>query len=279
MFYICTMDAMTNFKELCLLKNFSEQTINNYIGCLKSVSIYFGCEIEKVTEKELRKFLLSQKHYSSSTRMMYINAFKCFYRLCFDKDFDHKILPRPKVEQKQPDILSVEEVQQIISSIKNIKHKAIVCLMYSCAMRSGEVINLKIKDIDSKNNKINIKNGKGKIDRIVMLDNNLLEILREYYRHYQTNKYLFEGAKGGKYTSRSIQGIIKRAIDSVGINKKISPHSMRHSCITQLIKDGCDIRSVQKLAGHKNINTTANYIKIIDSDVLAIKSPLSKIII
>jgi site-specific recombinase XerD len=147
--------------------------------------------------------------------------------------------------------------------------------MYSCALRVSEVVDLKIKDIDAKNNKINIRNGKGKVDRITMLDNNLLEILRKYFCEYKVKEYLFEGAKGEKYSVKSVQNIIKKAAMSFG--KNISSHSMRHSCLTQLIKNGVDLRSVQKLAGHKNINTTANYIKIIDADITSIESPLTAI--
>lgn len=269
------MDSMTNFNELMVLKNFSKSTIKLYnsgiIQCSKSIKK----EPENITEYDIRVYLLKNKHLSSSTKMSVINSFKTYFRLCFDKDFDHKILPRPKVEQKQPDILSIEEVQGMISKTTNLKHKAIICLMYSCALRVSEVVNLKLKDIDSLNNKINIRNGKGKVDRITMLDKSLLEMLRQYYTEYKVKEYLFEGAKGEQYSVKSVQNIIKKA--SLSFGKNISSHSMRHSCLTQLIKNGVDLRSVQKLAGHKNINTTANYIKIIDSDITGITSPLTSI--
>ena len=261
------------------LKNFSEKTVKNYISIIVNVSNQLGKNSEDVTESDLRSYLLGKRNYSSSTRMAVINAFKCYYRLCFDKGFDNKILPRPKVEQKQPDILSTEEMQSIINSFTNLKHKAIVCLMYSCAMRVGEVTNLKVKDIDSKLNKITIKNGKGKIDRIVMLDNGLLELIRKYWIEYQTKEYLFEGAKGGRYSEKSIQTLVKVATAKVGIKKNISSHSLRHSCLTQMIKNGVDLRTVQKIAGHKNINTTAGYIKLMDFDILRTISPISTLVL
>lgn len=271
------METMKNFNELMFLKNFSEKTVKMYNTTVLYVSEKIGKQPSDITEYDLRAYLLENKKYSSSTRMAIINSFKCYYRLVFDKDFDNKILPRPKVEQKQPDILSIEEVQSSIDSIQNLKHKAIFSLMYSCAMRVGEVCNLKVKDLDTKNDKIIIKNGKGKIDRIVMLDHSLLKLLREYWIVYKTSEYLFEGSKGGRYSEKSIQTLVKCAVTKVGIKKKISSHSLRHSCLTQLIKDGTDLRTVQKIAGHKNINTTAGYIKIMDSDVLGTISPLSKI--
>lgn len=271
------MKTLQNFNELMFLKNFSEKTIRMYNSTVVSVSKKINKQPSDISESDIREYLLKNKHYSSSTRMAIINSFKCYYGLCFNKDFNNKILPRPKVEQKQPDILSVCEIQKIIDSFTNLKHKSIVSLMYSCAMRVGEVTNLKLKDLDTKNDKIIIKNGKGKIDRIVMLDKSLLNLLRQYWVQYKTKEYLFEGAKGLKYSEKSIQTLVKSAVNKVGIKKKISSHSLRHSCLTQMIKDGVDLRTVQKIAGHKNINTTANYIKIIDIDILSTISPLSKI--
>lgn len=271
------METIKNFNELMFLKNFSPNTIELYNSTIINVSKKLNKEPSQITEYDLREYLLSNKNYSSSTRMSVINAFKCYFRLIFDKDFDNKVLPRPKIEQKQPDILSIEEMQLMIDSIYNLKHKAIVSLMYSCALRVGEVVNLKIKDIDTKNDRIIIKNGKGKVDRIVMLDKNLLGLLRNYWSAYKTSEYLFEGSKGGKYSDKSIQTIVKNTANKIGLKKKISSHSLRHSCLTQLIKDGVDLRTIQKIAGHKNINTTAGYIKLVDSDITNTVSPLSKI--
>jgi site-specific recombinase XerD len=144
------MDSITNFNELMILKNFSKSTIKLYNSSIIQCSKSIKKEPENIDENDLRAYLLKNKHLSSSTKMSIINSFKTFYRLCFDRDFNHKILPRPKVEQKQPDILSIEEVQNMITKTTNLKHKAIICLMYSCALRVSEVVNLKIKDIDYK---------------------------------------------------------------------------------------------------------------------------------
>lgn len=273
------MENLDLFQQKLLLRNLSEQTINSYISNLKIVSQRLNKEIDEIDEQDLVKYFIQNKKrkISSSTQMQVINSFKAYFREVYNKNFDHNILPRPKIEQKQPDILSTEEMTKLLNSILNLKHKSIVALMYSCGLRVSEVINLKIKDIDSKNNKINIKNSKGKIDRIVMLDDSILELLRKYWSIYKTNLYLFEGIKGDKYSQTSIQKIVKDAAKRVGINKHISTHSLRHSCLTQLIKNGVDLRTIQKIAGHKNINTTAAYIKILDSDILNTESPIKMI--
>lgn len=260
-----------------VLRNMSQTTINAYLSNITKVSEILKKEPDEITELDLREYLLSRKDYSTSTKKVIVNSFKTFYTLVLDKDFNTKIIPNPIQEQKQPDILSVNEMQKLITSINNLKHKSIIALMYSAALRVSEVVSLKIKDIDAKNNRIVLKQAKGKKDRIVMLDKSMLELLRRYWNEYKTKEYLFEGQKGGKYSTRSIQNIVKNNCKKIKILKHISSHSLRHSSITQMIKDGVDLRTVQRIAGHKNINTTAGYIRIYDSEILETVSPLKKI--
>lgn len=273
------MDYLKELEEQLLLKNFSDKTIKSYLSNISFVSRTLKKDPFEITELDLRWYVVGNKKrkLSSSSQMMVINSFKSFFKYIHGRNFDHSILPRPKVDQKQPDVLSIEEFQSLINTIHNLKHRAIVCLMYSCGIRVSELINIQLKDIDVSNNKLIIRSGKGKVDRIVMLDNSIIELLRNYWSVYKTKKMLFEGAKGDLYSSKSIQNIVKRAVLMAGISKRISSHSLRHSCFTQLIKNGVDIRTVQKIAGHKNINTTANYIKILDEDVLNTVSPISGI--
>lgn len=273
------MDNLDLFTENLLLRNLSKSTIKSYCSQILLVSKNLKKDIDLIDETDLRRLIVSGKarNLSSSTQMSIINAFKAYFKEIHNRKFNHEILPRPKVEQKQPDILSTSEFQSILDSITNLKHRTIVCLMYSVGLRVSEVINLELKDIDSKNNKINIRNAKGKIDRVVMLDYSILELMRKYWEEYKTKKYLVEGAKGDVYSAKSIQQIVQTAVKKLGITKKISSHSLRHSCFTQLIKNGTDLRTVQKLAGHKNINTTANYIGLIDNDILSTISPINNI--
>lgn len=273
------MENYQFYKESLILLNLSEKTIQSYSKTMEYVSKKLKIPINDITEMDLRKYILTStgKKLSSATHMAIINSFKSYFKIIHKRKFDHDILPRPKIEQKQPDILSTVEIQSMVNVTHNLKHKSIIVLMYSCALRVSELCNLKIKDIDSKNNKINIRCSKGKIDRVVMLDKKVLEMLRIYYKEYKMKEYLFEGEKGCKYSITSVQTIIKTKAKLAGINKHISSHSMRHSCLTQLIKNGVDLRSIQKIAGHKNINTTANYIKLTDADILETVSPISVI--
>ena len=266
------------FLNFITLKGFSKATIRTYLS-LFDIIISDDKNIFNKSEDEIISYLAKKiqvNYYSDSYVAQYVSVFNIVIRDLLKREDKIKI-PRPKKAQKQPDILSVEEVKSILDNIENIKHKTIVALMYSTGLRVSEACNLKIKDIDSKNNFISIRNGKGKVDRKVILDDSILILLREYYSIYTPNIYLFNGSKGEEYSVRSVQNIIKNAAKKAGINKNISSHSLRHSCFTQLVKNGVDIRYIQKLAGHKNISTTASYLQITDDDVLNIPSPIKSI--
>lgn len=266
------------FENLMVLKGYSENTINNYLSIFDIV-IKEDDEIFNKSEDDIISFLsrkISKGKYSSSYVAQYVSVFNIIIRDILKRSDKIKI-PHPKKPTKHPDILSIDEMQKMINSVDNIKHKTIVALMYSTGMRVSEACSLKIKDIDSSNGFISIRNAKGKIDRKVMLDKSILEMLRNYYKVYRPNEYLFIGSKGHEYSERSVQQIVTKAAKKVGIKKNISTHSLRHSCFTQLLRNGVDIRYIQKLAGHKNISTTAMYLQITDYDVLNIQSPIGSI--
>ena len=271
------MENIEEYRRYLLLRNLSDRTVNSYVSNIKLTSERIGKEPSNIDELDLANYLTKEgsRVLSSSSQNLIINSFKSFFKIIHKKPFDKSILPRPKKEQKQPDILSVDEISKLLDSISNIKHRTVILVMYSGALRVSEVINIRLKDIDSKNNKINIRQAKGKIDRFIPLDKLLLKSIKNYWEVYRTSEYLFEGATGNKYSVSSIQNMIKSNVKKIGVNKKISSHSIRHSAITHLIKNGTNIRVVQKLAGHKNINTTANYIKIYDEDICDI-APLLK---
>lgn len=263
------------FINYITLKGFSKNTIHNYKSIFDAI-IKDDKDIFNKREDEIIAYLcdkIIKNNYSQSYISQYVSVFNITIKEVLKRE--EKIsIPRSKKPVKQPDILSTNEMSMILNSITNIKHKAIIALMYSTGLRVNEACNLKITDIDSENGFISVRKGKGDIERKVMLDGSLLELLRNYYQLYTPNIYLFNGSKGNEYSDRSVQQIIKNAANKVGIKKRISSHSLRHSCFTQLIKNGVDIRHIQRLAGHKNISTTARYLQITDEDVIKIKSPI-----
>jgi site-specific recombinase XerD len=150
------------------------------------------------------------------------------------------LIERPRKENYLPEVLSEEEITSILKAISNLKHKAIIMVIYSGGLRISELINLKVKDIDSDRMQIRISQAKGKKDRYTLLSNKTLLILRKYFTEYKPKEWLFEGVSGGQCADSSIYSIFKKAIASANIKKKVSIHSLRHSFATHLLENGTD---------------------------------------
>jgi len=187
------------------------------------------------------------------------------------------MISRPREEQFLPEVLSTEEVTAILNAIQNIKHKVILMTIYSAGLRIGEAINLKIKDIDSERMQIRVEQGKGKKDRYTLLSAKNLQLLRKYFIEYKPKIWLFEGANGEMYSKKSIQIMLKKAVDKVGIKKHITVHTLRHSFATHLLEAGTDLRYIQSLLGHANSKTTEIYTHITTKGFDQIKSPLDNL--
>lgn len=149
-----------------------------------------------------------------------------------------------------------------MKATENLKHRAILTVIYSSGLRIGELINLKIKDIDSERKQIRVEQGKGKKDRYTLLSLKTLDLLRTYFKEYKPKEYLFEGQEGGQYAARSIQTFFKEICQKVGIKKKVSVHTLRHSFATHLLENGTDLRYIQALLGHESPKTTEVYTHI-----------------
>ena len=187
-------------------------------------------------------------------------------------------IKRPRKDKKLPVVLSKEEVAKILSSVDNLKHKAILMLVYSAGLRVGEVVRLKPEDIDSKRILIHIKGAKGRKDRYTLLSEMALEILRKYWRDYKPDKWLFEGARKERYIStRTVQHILEHACTQAGIRKDISVHTLRHSFATHLLESGVDLRYIQELLGHAHSKTTEIYTHVSTKSLGKIQSPLDSL--
>ncbi|WKU18568.1 tyrosine-type recombinase/integrase [Advenella alkanexedens] len=184
------------------------------------------------------------------------------------------ILPIRKKEKTLPVVMSEEETIRVLRAIENVKHKAILMTIYSAGLRISECINLKIKDIDSKRMQIRIEQSKGKRDRYTILSEKTLIILRTYFMEYKPKDYLFEGQKGGAYSSRSIQNIFKAAVLKAKIQKEVTVHTLRHSFATHLLENGTSLCYIQSLLGHSSSKTTEVYTHITTKGMEQLKSPM-----
>lgn len=186
---------------------------------------------------------------NAATMGQYRGALKNYYRHVVGQPNKFDRVPCPKKDKKLPVIISQEVVVSRINAIENLKHKAIVSVLYAAGLRREELLNLRITDIDKFRKTIHIHSGKGAKDRSIEVSENLLVILRNYYRQYRPKEFLFEGQNGGKYSGTSVANICKK-------HMKCNPHSLRHCCLTHLIELGVHISEVAKRAGHSKISTT-----------------------
>ena len=235
--------------------NYSLRTKSNYIHHIKEFIKSLGeKQIIHCNSKDFQTYLNDYKFSSVSQQNQVINAIRFLYKFGLNKKYDKVSFKRPKTEKKLPKVIDGEFIKEKLSKIKNLKHKTILTLTYSVGLRVSEVVNLKIENVDSKRMLIHIKNAKGRKDRVVPLSQNVLNLLREYFKQYRPNEYMFNGQNSNQYSIGSCQQIYKKYID-----KNSSIHTLRHSSFTGLLENGTDLRIIQKIAGHSSSKTTEIY--------------------
>ena len=238
-------------------------------------------DVVTLTNRDVEIFIenvyLARK-YSISTQRQFISALKLFKAFIPEIAIDEVSLVRPKKSRKIPVVLSQKEVLALISCTKNLKHRAIIAMLYSCGLRVSELINLKLSDIDIDRKQLHIKVAKGRKDRIVHLADNFIPLLGNYYTSYQPKYFVFEGQEGGKYSAESIRQFLKRNTALAKIRKRVTPHTLRHSYATHLLENGTDIRYIQVLLGHSRPETTMIYTHVQRKDLMQITNPLDVIV-
>ncbi|UOD34843.1 site-specific integrase [Deferribacteraceae bacterium V6Fe1] len=271
-------EILEQYKNRLTQKRYSENTIDIYCNYVKDFYNFFkNSNLEDVKTEEINKYILDlikTKNISISQQNQRINAIKFYYEKVLGREKQYYTLYRPKKEHKLPKVLSKEEVKRLFDSCNNIKHQSILMLIYSAGLRRSELINLKISDIDSERMIVNIKGAKGKKDRMSLLSENMLKVLRDYYIAYKPKVYLFEGQTGGKYSPTSVANILKKAASNAGIKKKVTPHMLRHSFATHLLEQGTDLRYIQELLGHNSSKTTEIYTHVSKKAIDKIRNPI-----
>lgn len=260
------------------LKRYAESTVRNYVACFEAfINHYPDTDPIDLNEMDVRSYLqkLIQQGKSNSHINLSINSIKFFYEIVHGMPNRFYSIERPRKEKQLPEVLSKEEVLRIIENTNNIKHKCIVSLLYSSGLRRGELLNLSVLDIDSKRMAVIVKSGKGKKDRHTILSPSILNDLKTYYKEFRPKHYLFEGPKGGKYSSSSVLSIVDSAAKKAGITRKVTPHMLRHSFATHLLENGTDIRHIQILLGHSSTKTTEIYTHVANRSFMEIKDLLS----
>lgn len=263
------IEESNKLKDKLLYFNYSERTIEMYCHYLIKFLEHTGKYPQHLTSNDFQIYLSNYNFSSTSQQNLIINSIKFYYEKILKRKYDKIDFERPRKVKHLPQVIDKDFLLDRISKIENLKHKAIISLGFSVGLRVSEVINLKVVDIDSKRMIINIRQAKGKKDRIVPLSDNILKLLREYFKQYRPNQYLFNGQNSLQYSSESCNQIVKKYL-----GKQYHFHLLRHSSFTALLESGTDLRIIQKLAGHSSSKTTEIYTHVSTQILSKINLPL-----
>ncbi len=261
------------------LRNFSLHTQNNYLGYVRRFAQHFNTPPDKLGPEQIREYqlYLLGRGASGATVSQLCCALRFFYQITLKREDIVAELATPRKQKKLPTILSPEEVAAMLNAALNLKHNTMMSVAYACGLRVAEVTHLKVADIDSKRMMIFVHQGKGKKDRMCPLSPRLLELLRQYWRAYRPEPWLFPGTMPSFHMcSRSFQRICVDSAARAGITKPVSPHTLRHSFATHLLDAGVDLRRIQILLGHRSPGTTARYTHV-SQESLAAVSPFERL--
>lgn len=260
------------------LRGFSERTIEAYLFHNKKFLDFIGNkDINTINSENIKGYLshLISKKKSTSTIALVKAALKFYYDDLLKKSIvDFKT---PKVYKKLPVVLTKDEVKRIIEAAPTEKSKLMIKLIYSSGIRLSECINLKINDLEFEEKIGWVRQGKGKKDRMFILSDNVIDDVKNFIKDKNKDDYVLTNKRGERLSARNIQKIVKRAAQKANITKDVHVHTLRHSFATHLLENGTDIRKIQELLGHTNLQTTQIYTKVSTEELKKVKSPLDSI--
>jgi len=274
----CNRLHLDNLRSWMRTKRYSANSVHAYLDCLELYSRWNdNKDFEEVTYEDVIRFnneYILKKGLSATYQSHFISALKLLFNVCRFKSLGEAELIRPKKPKRLPNVLSKEEVKQILNASRNIKHRTMLSLIYSCGLKCGELLRLRPQHSDSHRNLLFVQQGKGRKDRIVPLSNKTIELMREYYALYRPAVYLFEGARAGEpYDDRSLQNVLKQSVRKAKINKPVTLHWLRHSYATHLLEAGTNLRYIQEILGHSSSKTTQIYTHVSTAGIQNIVSP------
>jgi len=261
------------------IRNFSKNTQKSYLQQVSLFARHFRRSPEGLGPENIRTYqvyLTNEKKLAPGSILIATSALRFLYTVTMKRPWDvEEVLPMPKKPQTLPVILSPEEVLHFLSCVPRRKSRVALTVCYAAGLRVSEAIALRPTDIDSKRMTIRVTQGKGQKDRDVMLSEQLLGILRDWYRFARPTEWLFPGVIPGSHISRNgVEDACQLAHQRSGLSKPVTPHSFRHAFACHLLEYGTDLRTIQLLLGHRSLATTARYLRLATSKVCATRSPL-----
>jgi site-specific recombinase XerD len=263
-------------------RNYSPGTIRSYIRAVEDFARYFGRSPYRLGPDHIRQYqahLFRDRKLLAGTVTIKTCALRFLYVKTLKRPYLHEHIPFPKRPRPLPTVLSPEEVEKLIASAKNLMHRAMLMTLYATGLRRSELCQLKVTDIDSQRMVIRVRQGKGSRDRDVLLSPKLLETLREYWRWMKPKTYLFPGLVNGwgadvPITPKVVWGAVTEAREGAGIDKHVTPHTLRHSFATNMLEAGAHLRTIQVLLGHRDIADTVVYLHLSRRHLQALPSPI-----
>jgi len=274
--------ALRMMEQKLTLRGYSENTMRTYLQHFKEFLLFYApshpIDIEETEIRNYILYLIEQRKLSKSTQNQAINSIKFFYEKVMMQDRKVYYLERPMKEKRLPEVLSQEEVFRVFEALDNIKHKAMLMLIYAAGLRRSEMLNLRIGDADFDRRIVFIRGGKGHKDRQSILSQSLIPLLDQYLKEYTPTLWLFEGQRGARYSASSLQQVFKQAATKAGLKKVVRLHMLRHSFATHLLEAGTSTRYIQVLLGHESPKTTEVYAHVSRFALDKIQSPLDQLI-
>jgi site-specific recombinase XerD len=265
------------------IRNYSRRTQESYVSQVAQFAAFFGKSPEHLGIEHIRQYqvhLVEKRRLSWSKLNQTVCALRFLYGKILGKEWAITHIPFPKKQRRLPEVISPAEVAQFLAAVKNIKYRAILMTAYGCGLRLSEVCNLQVQDVDSHRMVLRVRLGKGQKDREVMLPQNLLEVLRAYWKEVRPKKklWLFPGHDCNRPISVSaVQVACKNALKDSGLCKKVTVRLLRHCFATHLLEAGTDIRTIQTLLGHASLRTTAVYTHVSANTMRNTRSPLDSL--
>ncbi len=268
------------------VRGFTACTQRGYIAAVRNFTVFLGCSPDQATAEDLRRFQFHMRSEGASATTMNaaVSALRFFFGVTLGRGDAEVGMTTVRQPQRLPVILSPEEVARLLDHAPGLKSRAALSLAYGAGLRASEVVSLKVSDIDSKRQVIRVEQGKGRKDRYAMLSDDLLDLLRDWWRASGDKGvrlpggWLFPGQNPvNPMTPRQLSRIFHVAKEAAGIDKRVSLHTLRHCFATHLLEQKVDIRVIQVLLGHTKLNTTAHYSQVDSTTLRAVKSPLEQL--
>jgi site-specific recombinase XerD len=263
------------------IRRLAPTTQASYIRAVKNFTVFLGRSPDHASAEDLRRYQLhlASSGISAPKLNAAVTALRFFFTVTLGRKDITERMPFIREPRKLPIVLSPEEIARFLEAAPGLTYRAALSVAYGAGLRAGEIVSLKVSDIDSKRMVIRVEQGKGRKDRYVMLSPSLLELLRAYWKAKRPQGWLFPGQnRVNPLTTRQLNRACHAAAVVAGIDKRVSLHTLRHSFATHLLEQKVDIRVIQVLLGHKKLDTTALYSQVATKTIRAVRSPLEQLV-